>query len=131
MGGISILLHLVAANGDHIPLPDAQEISLSPVFCDYGAISFTYPKDGKRFASYLDGKDEIEVIPYINGVARSKAGGILQQIESDDVVESSVYKYTGRGYFSLLDEAIVYPFNWPSYSPTAPSWKVTNGTAGS
>lgn len=111
------------------PLPSCDTISLSPVFCDYGSIGFTYPKVGKKF-HLLDGRDELEVVPFLNGVARPEYGGLVQEVSGDDVQESAVHTFTGLGYLTLLDEARVYPFEWPSYDTADPSWHFADATAG-
>lgn len=126
---MNIELHVIEDGVDRGPIPSYESITISPVFCDYGAISFTYPKDGKKF-HLLDGKDEIEIVPYISGVRQDRFGGIVQEISVDDAEEAAVYTYNGLGYLVLLDGGRVYPKGWPDYDPKEPSWFFVDATAG-
>lgn len=125
-----IELHVIEGGVDKGPLPSVAEIDLSPVFCDYGALTFSYPINGKKYGTLLKGKDEVEVVPWVNGTARPELSALCQEIEGDDVAEAAVVKFTGIGMLKRLDEARVYPYNWPSFDPKDVSWHFTSQTAG-
>lgn len=126
---MNIELHVLQNGAEIGVLPSYASVNLSPVFCDYGSISFTYPKAGKKW-SLIAGKDEFEVVPYIDGVANPRLGGLVKEVDGDDVEEAAVFSFNGIGYLALLDEALVYPYNWPTIDPKATSWTFLNATAG-
>lgn len=127
---MNIELHFIDKNGvDQGLLPDCQKIDVSPVANDYGTVAFDYPKAGKNW-SLMKGLDEFEVATYINGVKRPELGAIMKEISADDVSDTPIFQYSGLMMLTLLDEGLVYPNNWPSYNPKAPSHQCNNFTAG-
>lgn len=126
---MNVELHLLVNGVDKGPLPSYQSLNLSPVFCDVGGLAFKYPRNGKRFA-LLKGKDELEIVPWIDGVAQPRLGGYVNQLNGDDTAEVGMVDYSGQTYLRRLDEIRVYPLNWPSFDPKAPSWQFTNANAG-
>jgi hypothetical protein len=125
-----IELRLLDHAGNEVaPLPDMTGFTLSPVFCDQGAIEFSYPKDGINW-NKLDGKDEIEVAVYIDGARQGQLDSVLQDIDGDDIKEAAVWKFSGFQNVGRLNEARVYPPNWPAFDPTITKYSFSGATAG-
>ena len=126
---MNVELHLIVNGVDRGPLPSYQSLSLSPIFCDIGAISFKYPRNGKKF-NLIKGKDEIEIVPWINGTAQPRLGGYVNQTSQDDTEETSFLDFSGQMYLRRMDEIRAFPKNWPGYDIRDPSWRFTTANAG-
>lgn len=125
-----IELRLLDRAGNEVaPLPDLSAFTLSPVFCDQGAIEFSYPADGVNWAQ-LKNKDEIEVAVYIDGARQAQLDSILQDVDGDSIKEAGVWKFSGFQNIGRLNEAKVYPPNWPTFDPKLTKFQFTAATAG-
>lgn len=127
---MSIEFRLLDEDGDPSEsLPDLASFSLSPVFCDAGAVEFTYPRDGKNWQSIRD-LDEFRVGVWIDGVRQPRLDAWLKEVAGDDAQDAAVWKFTGHFNNGRLAEAVIYPKNWPSYDPLNVKQRFVSATAG-
>lgn len=110
-------------------LPDFSGFTISPVFCDAGAIEFSYPVDGVNFDQIKD-LDEFRVRVYLNGLYRPELDAWIKDVDGDDLAEGTVWKFTGWLANGRFQEAVVYPENWPTYDANNPGQIYTDNTPG-
>jgi hypothetical protein len=107
------MLRTVASDGTLEQfLPDFSTIDMSPVYCDAGTVTFSYPQSGVNFALL---KEDIEIAVVMNGVEIPDLRCKLETIEGDDATDAEggeLWKYTCRTMAGALDYAIVYPNNY-------------------
>lgn len=109
-------------------LPDYTELSLSPVFCQPGAVTFKYPANGRNFALL---KEDLEFAVLLNGVEIPGLRSIIEAVDGNDTDEAedgASWSYTARTTQALLDRGVVYPKNWPVTTP--PNYDFVDKTAG-
>ncbi len=128
--GIALRLVDAAGTTETHELPDFESITVSPVFCEEGAIEFSYPVDGVNFAQIAN-RDEFRVNVYLDGILYPEMEALwIKDADGDDVAETGVWKFTGWMGNGKLSEAVVYPEGWPSYNADDPAQKYANNTPG-
>lgn len=127
---MDISIRLADANNvETHELPDIESFTISPVFCDAGAIEFSYPTDGINF-DQISTVDEFRVRVYLNGVYRPELDSWVKDVDGDNVTESGAWKFTGWLANGRFQEAVVYPEGWPTYNPDEPGQFYTDNTPG-
>jgi hypothetical protein len=94
------------------PLPDVETFTISPVVNDAGSLTFTYPANGVNWSvlneTVVDDRD-LMIRTFIDGVAQDELLSYVSESAGDDVVEGSVWSYTGLLAAGRLSEAVVEP----------------------
>lgn len=107
-------LYVVNSNGSYRgPLPDYRTLEFSPIFCDVGSVTMTYPSTGYDFTYLFDsihtsGRD-VEVAVRVDGVLIPSLTFVLDELDGDDAQTGSgvgVWSFTGRFIGKRLEEAV-------------------------
>lgn len=115
-------------------LPHHQGLSLSPVFSAVGAVQFSYPEQGKNFELLRPAIEEqdVEVAVFRDDVEIPDLRFIIEEYSGDEVneaEENTLWTFTGRTLYSLLERAIVYPPGFGT-ATVQDTYKFTDATAG-
>lgn len=94
-------------------LPDTVEMSLSPIFCKPGTVTFSYPANGVNFSLLAEGT---EIAVFRAGVEVGELRCIIEAVSGDDAdlnEDGAIWQFTARTNLALFDGAVVYPALWP------------------
>jgi len=100
-------------------LPDYQRLTITPVFSDVGMFTMEYPSNGVN-ANLVT--PETEVAFYMGGSEIPDTRSFIEEHSVDEAStaeDGALITLGGRTALSLLDDAIVYPQNWPASSNPA------------
>lgn len=94
------------------PLPDVETFTISPVVNDAGSVTFTYPVNGINWSvlnETVTADRDVQIQVRIDDVVQPELQCIMFDGQGDDVVEGSVWAYTGLLAAGRLVEGIVKP----------------------
>lgn len=98
-------------------LPDFESLDIGPVFSAPGTVSIKYPANGVNYNLLAN---DVEIAVLLNGVEVPELRCVIEATEGDNASHASdgaVWTFTCRTLLGKLDQAIVYPMNWPLTDP--------------
>lgn len=99
-------------DGLYVPLPDVATWTLSPVNGSPGAVSITYPADGRNFAVLRESVTvdrDLEAAIWLDGQDIGSLRALFNTSDGDDVAESAVWTFSGNFLPVRMEEACVAP----------------------
>lgn len=116
---VELRLFTDAAHTQYVVLPDFSNLSFDKKYNDIGAISFEYPSVQAQALGLTD-QDFIGVrVGYSDGTTKDVEQYVIESTDDDKVVDDTRMRtLSGRAKFAVLDDAVVYPSNWPVTSPS-------------
>lgn len=107
------------SGANYVLLPNFSELTFDKKYNDIGAIDFKYPYEQARSIGISDQSLVGIVVGFSDGSAQEIERYLLNTTESEKASDSTKSLHvTGRSVFSVFDDAIVYPSNWPSTQPS-------------
>lgn len=99
-------------------LQSAKNISFDIKYNEVGALNLSYPLEQAKALGLGDGSLVGLVVGHTDGSITEIERYIMETTSNDRVMDDQRYRtLTGRSSLSILDDAVVYPSNWPVTAP--------------
>ncbi len=116
---LEMRLYTNAAATTFVLLPEFGDLSFDKKYNDIGAINFSYPLFESQVLGIKDQSLIGLVVGYTDGTTTEIERYLLNTTNDEKVVDGTRMKtLSGRSIFSILEDAVVYPSNWPVTVPS-------------
>lgn len=107
-----------AAATDYVLLTEFGDLSFDKKYNELGAINFTYPHTEAKALGIKDQSLVGMVVGYSDGTTKEVERYYVYSTSNEKVIDGvRMSSFGGRSHLSILEDAVVYPSNWPITAP--------------